>query len=63
LFTHMFLVTATKYKTYFFLQTRGKGLDYHIVLRFVSTYAKFGICAVVGLNGTLAEAKIRTWDT
>ncbi len=27
------------------------------VIRFVSTSAKFGICTVVGLNGTLVEAK------
>jgi hypothetical protein len=33
------------------------------VIRFVSNNAKFGICTVVGLNGTLIEAKIRTWDT
>jgi hypothetical protein len=25
--------------------------------------AKFGICTIVGLNGTLFEAEIRTWDT
>jgi hypothetical protein len=30
----------------------------HIVIRFVSIGAKFGICAVMGLNGTLVEAKI-----
>jgi hypothetical protein len=33
------------------------------VIRFVSINAKFGICTVVGLNGTLVEGKIRTWDT
>jgi hypothetical protein len=25
--------------------------------------AKFGICTDVGLNGTLVEAKIHTWNT
>jgi hypothetical protein len=30
------------------------------VIRFVSMNAKFGICTVVGLNGTLVETKIRT---
>ncbi len=30
------------------------------VIRFFSTSAKFGICPVVGLNGTLVEAIIRT---
>jgi hypothetical protein len=35
----------------------------HNVIRSVSIGAKFGICIVVGLNGTLVEAKIRTWDT
>jgi hypothetical protein len=34
-----------------------------IVIHFVSIGAKFGICTVVGLNGTLVEAEIRTWDT
>ncbi len=29
------------------------------VIRFVSTNAKFGICTVVGLNGTLVEDKMR----
>ena len=34
----------------------------HTVIRFVSNYcsAKFGICLVVGQNGTLVEAKIHT---
>ncbi len=31
------------------------------VIRFVSISAKFGICTVVGLNGTLVEAKKRTF--
>jgi hypothetical protein len=34
----------------------------HTVIRFVSISAKFGICTIVGLNGTLVKAKIRTWD-
>ncbi len=34
----------------------------YTVIRFVSISAKFGSCTVVGLNGTLVEAKIRTWD-
>ncbi len=29
----------------------------------ISISAKFGICAVIGLNETLVEAKIRTCDT
>jgi len=35
------------------------------VNRFVSISAKFGICTVVvlNINGTLVEAKIRTWDS
>ncbi len=33
----------------------------HTVIRFVSSSAKFGICTVVGLNGTLFEAKIGTF--
>ncbi len=33
------------------------------VIPFVSINAKFGICTVVGLNGTIVEAKIRTWNT
>jgi hypothetical protein len=36
---------------------------YHTVIRFVSIRAKFGICAVVGLNGTLVDANILTCDT
>jgi hypothetical protein len=35
----------------------------HTVIRFVSISAKFAICTIVGLNGKLVEAKIRTWDT
>jgi hypothetical protein len=31
----------------------------YTVIRFVSTSAKFGICTVVGLNGTLVEDKMR----
>jgi hypothetical protein len=31
----------------------------YAVISFVSLSAKFGICTVVGLNGTLVEAKIR----
>ncbi len=30
-------------------------------IRLVSIIAKFGICNVVGLNGTFVEAKIRTF--
>jgi hypothetical protein len=30
------------------------------VIRLVLINAKFGICIVAGLNGTLVEAKIRT---
>jgi hypothetical protein len=30
------------------------------VICFVSTSAKFGICTIVGVNGTLVEAKIHT---
>jgi hypothetical protein len=33
----------------------------YIVIRFVSISAKFGICTVVDLNGTLVEGKIRTF--
>ncbi len=36
-------------------------LDMYTVTRFVSISAKFDICTVVGLNGTIAE--IRTWGT
>ncbi len=36
-------------------------LYYCTVIRFVSTSAKFGICTVVGLNGTLVEDKMRTF--
>jgi hypothetical protein len=35
----------------------------YTVIRFVSISAKFSKCTVVGLNGTLVQAKIRTWDT
>ncbi len=35
----------------------------YTVIRFVSQSAKFSICTVVGLNGTLVETKICTWDT
>jgi hypothetical protein len=37
----------------------------HTVIRFVSISAKyiFVICTVVGLNGTIVEAKIHTRDT
>jgi hypothetical protein len=38
----------------------SKGHLYNTVIRFVSISAKFGKCAVVGLSGTLVEAKIRT---
>jgi hypothetical protein len=31
------------------------------VIRFFSTSASFGICTVVGLNGTLSEDKMRTF--
>ncbi len=45
------------------LQCSGKGMALCTVNRFVSISAKFGICTVVCLNGTLVEAKIRTGDT
>ncbi len=32
------------------------------VIRFVSTSAKLGFCTVVGLNGTLVEDKMRTFQ-
>ncbi len=32
----------------------------HTVICFVSIGAKFGICTIVGINGTLVEATIRT---
>ncbi len=35
----------------------------YTVSLFVSSSAKFGIFIVVGLNGTLVEAKLRTRDT
>jgi hypothetical protein len=34
---------------------------YHTVILFVKISGKFGICTVVGLNGTLVEDKIRTF--
>jgi hypothetical protein len=35
----------------------------YTVIRFLYIRsAKFGICTVVGINGTLFEAIIRTWD-
>jgi hypothetical protein len=34
-------------------------LDYYTAICFFSTTAKFGICTVAGLNGTLVEDKIR----
>jgi hypothetical protein len=34
-----------------------------LAVRFVSISAKFGICTVVALNGTLVEAKTRAWGT
>ncbi len=33
-------------------------IRYYTVIRFVSISAKFGICSVLGPNGTLAEVKI-----
>jgi hypothetical protein len=33
----------------------------HTVIRFVSFRAKFGIWTVVGLNGALVDAKLRTF--
>ena len=33
----------------------------HRIIRFVSTCAKFGICTVVGLIGTLVEDKMPTF--
>jgi hypothetical protein len=35
----------------------------YTVIRFVSICVQFGICTVVGLNGTLVEAKIHTLAT
>jgi hypothetical protein len=35
----------------------------YTVIRFVSNKAKFGSCTIVGLNGTLGEAKICTLGT
>ncbi len=32
----------------------------HTAIRFVSISAKFGVCTVVDLNGTLVKVKIRT---
>jgi hypothetical protein len=37
----------------------SKGHLYYTVIPFVSISAKFGICTVVGLNGTLAEKKLK----
>ncbi len=34
---------------------------YYTVIRFVSISAKFDICTVVGLNGRIVEAKMRTF--
>jgi hypothetical protein len=45
-------------------QKRVPNVNYHrTVNRFVSISAIFGICIVVGLNGTLVEAKILTRNT
>ncbi len=38
----------------------SSSIYYHTVARFPLISAKFGICTVVGLNGTLVEAKICT---
>jgi hypothetical protein len=38
-----------------------KSLIYYTVIHFVSSFAKFGICAVVGPNGSLVEDKMRTF--
>ncbi len=35
--------------------------EYHTVIYFVSSSAKFGVNTVVSLNGTLVEAKICTF--
>jgi hypothetical protein len=32
-------------------------------IRFVLISAKFGICTVMGHNGTLVKTNLRTWDT
>ncbi len=32
------------------------------IARYVSISAKFGICTILGLNGTIVEAKRLTWD-
>jgi len=42
------------------LQSRQNDSKNHTVIRFVSTSAKFGICSVLGLDGTLVEDKIST---
>ncbi len=39
---------------------RAKILTYTVIL-FVSTSGTFGICTVLGLNGTLVEDKMRTF--
>ncbi len=44
-------------------QNRAPNVNYHrTAIRFVSIIAIFGICNVVGINGTLVEDKIRTKD-
>jgi hypothetical protein len=41
--------------------TKAPNVNYHhTAIRFGSIGAKFGICNVMGLDGTLVEAKIRT---
>ncbi len=37
--------------------------SFYTLIPFVKISAKSGLCIVVGLNGKLVEAKIRTWDT
>jgi hypothetical protein len=42
------------------LATKKQTKIKYTAIRFVSISAKFGICIVIGLNGTLVEAKTRT---
>jgi hypothetical protein len=54
LVTDLFIITFYQYKNVglLILHCKPFGLNYS---------ALFGICTVVGLNGTLVEAKIRTF--
>ncbi len=48
------------YAPNYILIDKQVGRKHHTVIHFVSITAKFGICTVMGLNLTLAEAEIRT---